>query len=164
MLPARFDTMPSRPSSQALAKTIAPSASIASLNWMASPRPTSRESAARRSSSGRRRRSSPSSARRSKATSGAHQALARRRNEKFAALAYIRPMIRPLPLIAGSLGVVFFFAAVMYSLVPAGDLPSFFPGFEAGGAHIHVKHAIGSLVIALVLFAFAWFQISRKDL
>jgi hypothetical protein len=93
------------------------------------------------------------------------QALAWRRNEKFATLAYIRPMIRPLPLIAGSLGVLFFFAAAMYSLVPAGDLPSFFPGFETGSAQFHVKHAIGSFVIALVLFAFAWRQVfSRGDL
>jgi hypothetical protein len=86
-----------------------------------------------------------------------------RRNEKFGALAYIRPMIRPLPLIAVSLGVLFLFAAAMYSLVPAGDLPSFFPGFEADGAQIHVKHAIGSLVIALALFAFAWRQVFSRE-
>jgi len=72
-------------------------------------------------------------------------------------------MIGPLPLIAGSLGLLFFFAAVMYSLVPAGDLPSFFPGFEADSAQFHVKHAIGSFVIALVLFAFAWRQVFSRE-
>jgi hypothetical protein len=46
----------------------------------------------------------------------------------------------------------------MYWFVPAGSLPSFIPGFIAGSAYIHVKHAIVSLIIALVLFAFAWFQ------
>ncbi len=45
-----------------------------------------------------------------------------------------------------------------YWLTPAGSLPSFFPGYEAGGADHHHKHAIVALVVALVLFAFAWFQ------
>ena len=72
-------------------------------------------------------------------------------------------MNQPLPLIAGLLGVLFLAIAAMYWFVPAGSLPSFFPGFEAGSAQIHVKHAIGSLIIALALFAFAWFQRSQKD-
>ena len=84
-----------------------------------------------------------------------------RRNGKFAILAYIRPMNRPLPLIAGLLGVLFLAVAAMYWFVPASGLPSFFPGFKAGSDHIAVKHAIGSLVIALVLFAFAWLQSRR---
>jgi hypothetical protein len=63
-------------------------------------------------------------------------------------------MNRPLPLIAGLLGVLFLAIAAMYWFVPASGLPSFFPGFKAGSAHIAVKHAIGSLIIALVLFAF----------
>ena len=67
-------------------------------------------------------------------------------------------MNRPLPLIAGLLGVLFLAIAATYWLVPVGSLPSFFPGFKAGSAHIAVKHAIGSLVIALVLLAFAWLQ------
>jgi hypothetical protein len=72
-------------------------------------------------------------------------------------------MNQPLPLIAGLLGVLFLAIAAMYWFVPAGSLPSFFPGFEAGSAQIHVKHAIGSLIIALALFAFAWFQRSQED-
>ena len=70
-------------------------------------------------------------------------------------------MNRPVPLIAGLLGVLFL-AAAMYWFVPASSLPSFFPGFKAGSAHIAVKHAIGSLVIALILFAFAWLQSKRR--
>ena len=42
---------------------------------------------------------------------------------------------------------------------PAGRLPAFFPGFEAGSSHVHFKHALGSLVIALGLFAFAGFRV-----
>ena len=52
--------------------------------------------------------------------------------------------------------------AAMYWFVPAGGLPSFFPAFKAGSAHIAVKHAIGSLVIALVLFALARLQSRRR--
>jgi len=71
-------------------------------------------------------------------------------------------MNRPLPLIAGLLGVLFLAIAAMYWFVPASGLPSFFPGFKAGSAHIAAKHAIGSLIIALVLFTFAWLQIRRN--
>ncbi len=88
--------------------------------------------------------------------------LTEQRNGKFAVLAYIRPMNRPLPLIAGLLGILFLAVAAMYWFVPAGGLPSLFPGFKAGSAHIAIKHAIGSLIIALVLFAFAWFQSGRS--
>jgi hypothetical protein len=56
------------------------------------------------------------------------------------------------------LGIVFIVVGSMYFSTPAGSLPGFMPGFEAGSTHIHLKHAIGSLVIALGLFAFAWFQ------
>jgi len=69
---------------------------------------------------------------------------------------------RPLPLIAGLLGVFFLAIAAMYWFVPAGGLPSFFPGFKAGSAHIAGKHAISSLIIALVLFTFAWLLIRRS--
>jgi hypothetical protein len=71
-------------------------------------------------------------------------------------------MNRPVSLIAGLLGVLFLALAAAYWFIPAGDLPSFFPGFVASSARVHFKHAIGSLIIALVLFAFAWLQGSRE--
>jgi len=67
-------------------------------------------------------------------------------------------MTKPLPLIAGLLGVVFLALAAVYWLTPAGSLPSFLPGFEPGAQNVHVKHALGSLIVALILFAFAWLQ------
>jgi len=73
-------------------------------------------------------------------------------------------MTRLAPLIAGLLGVLFLVLAVVYWLTPAGSLPSFLPGFEPGGDHVHLKHALGSLVAALILFAFAWFQRERERL
>jgi hypothetical protein len=73
-------------------------------------------------------------------------------------------MNQPLALITGLLGVLFLAAAAVYWLVPVGSLPSFFPGFKAGSDHIAAKHAIGSLIIALVLFTFAWLQSRRRAL
>ncbi len=67
-------------------------------------------------------------------------------------------MTKPLPLLAGVLGVVFLVLAAVYWLTPAGSLPAFLPGYDAGSAHVHSRHALGSLIVALALFAFAWFQ------
>jgi hypothetical protein len=67
-------------------------------------------------------------------------------------------MTKPLPLIAGILGVVFLALAALYGLTPAGSLPTFIPGYEAGSDHVHMTHALVSLIVALLLFVFAWFQ------
>jgi hypothetical protein len=67
-------------------------------------------------------------------------------------------MTKPLPLLAGLLGVAFLVIAAMYWFTPAGHLPAFFPGFKAGSVHAHFKHALGSFVLALALLAFAWLQ------
>lgn len=67
---------------------------------------------------------------------------------------HIRPVSRPLPLIAGLLGVLFLAIAAMYWFVPAG--------VEEGVPYFHFKRAIASLIIALVLFAFAWLQSRRR--
>lgn len=71
-------------------------------------------------------------------------------------------MTRPPPLLVGLLGVVFLALAAVYWLTPAGSLPSFLPGFEAGADRVHVTHAIVSLVVALALFVFAWFQSTER--
>jgi len=55
------------------------------------------------------------------------------------------------------LGLIFVAVAIAYFVVPAGSLPSFFPGFEAGSSHIHVKHGLASLVVGVVLFVVAWY-------
>jgi len=38
------------------------------------------------------------------------------------------------------LGLAFAAVAIVYWLVPAGSLPSVFPGFEAGSPRVHLKH------------------------
>jgi hypothetical protein len=55
------------------------------------------------------------------------------------------------------LGLVFAVIAVVYWVVPAGSLPGFLPGFEAGGTRVHVKHGIAAGVVAVVLFAVSWY-------
>jgi hypothetical protein len=55
------------------------------------------------------------------------------------------------------LALLFVVLAVVYFVVPAGSLPAFLPGFEAGSDHVHVKHAVASLAVAVVLFGIAWF-------
>ena len=69
------------------------------------------------------------------------------------------------PWIVGVIGLVFVAIALVYWLTPAGGLPSFLPGFQAGSDHVHVTHALGSLLIALALFAIAivWFQLRSED-
>ncbi len=59
--------------------------------------------------------------------------------------------------VAIALGLVFAVIAVVYWVLPAGSLRGFFPGFEAGASRVHVKHGIVAAVVAVVLFAFAWY-------
>ena len=61
-----------------------------------------------------------------------------------------------MKLIAIGLAVVFVIVAVCYFVIPAGSLPSFFPGFEPQSAHTHMKHGIASLVLAIILLGIAW--------
>ena len=56
------------------------------------------------------------------------------------------------------LGLIFVVIACVYWFVPAGSLPGFVPGFEAGSAHVHLKHGVASLAVALVCFILAWFM------
>lgn len=56
------------------------------------------------------------------------------------------------------IGLAFLVIAVVYFAEPAGSLPSFFPGHEAGSSHHHTKHGIAALIVALGCFVFAWFQ------
>ncbi len=59
--------------------------------------------------------------------------------------------------IAVIVGVALIVVAGVYFAEPAKALPSFFPGHQAGSAHHHTKHGIAALVVALGVFAFAWF-------
>lgn len=54
------------------------------------------------------------------------------------------------------LGLALITVAVVYFLVPAGELPAFFPGHAAGDTHVHVKHGIVSGVLGLILLGIGW--------
>jgi uncharacterized membrane-anchored protein YitT (DUF2179 family) len=58
-----------------------------------------------------------------------------------------------MKLVLTLLGVVLLVVAAVYFLVPADQLPGFFPGHEAGVTHIHVKHGILSAVVGVGLLA-----------
>jgi len=63
---------------------------------------------------------------------------------------------------AAVIGVIFVGLAALYWLTPAGNLPAFLPGFKAGATGVHVKHALGALIIGLAALAFAWLRAPRR--
>ena len=58
-----------------------------------------------------------------------------------------------MKLVLTLLGVVLLVLAAVYFLVPADQLPGFFPGHEAGVTRVHYKHGIVSGVAGVVLLA-----------
>jgi hypothetical protein len=58
-----------------------------------------------------------------------------------------------MKLIVTLLGVVLLVVTGVYFLIPADQLPAFFPGYEAGVTHVHTKHGIVAGVAGLVLLA-----------
>jgi hypothetical protein len=58
-----------------------------------------------------------------------------------------------MKLILSLLGVVLLIVAALYFMLPADQLPSFFPGHETGVAHVHTKHGIIAGVAGIVLLA-----------
>ena len=58
-----------------------------------------------------------------------------------------------MKLVLTLLGVVLLVVAAVYFLVPADQLPGFFPGHEAGVTRVRAKHGVVSAVAGLVLLA-----------
>jgi hypothetical protein len=58
-----------------------------------------------------------------------------------------------MKLVMTVLGVVLLVIAAVYALVPADQLPGFFPGHADGVARVHMKHAAASGVAGIVLLA-----------
>ena len=63
-----------------------------------------------------------------------------------------------MKLVLTLLGVVLLVIAAVYFLVPADQLPGFFPGYEAGMNKVHVKHGILSGVLGLILIGAGTFM------
>ncbi len=62
-----------------------------------------------------------------------------------------------MKMIAYLLAIVCVIAAVMYFVMPAGQLPTFMPGYMAGSAHIHTTHGAAAVVAAVVLLGIGRF-------
>ena len=58
-----------------------------------------------------------------------------------------------MKLILSLLGVVLLVVAAVYFLMPADQLPGFFPGHEAGVTRVHYKHGIVAGIVGLLLLA-----------
>ncbi|GAC1391827.1 MAG: hypothetical protein NVSMB46_05760 [Candidatus Saccharimonadales bacterium] len=60
------------------------------------------------------------------------------------------------------LAIVFLVLAVYYWITPAGSLPHFLPGYEAGSSHVHLKHGLAALILAAGCGVLAWFSTGTK--
>jgi hypothetical protein len=76
----------------------------------------------------------------------------------------LRPMRndRLLVVIAVIAGVALIAVGIVYFVEPAGSLPSFFPGHQAGSGHHHVKHGIAAILLGAACLVFAWFRSAPK--
>jgi hypothetical protein len=63
-----------------------------------------------------------------------------------------------LVVIAVVAGLALIAVGVVYWIEPAGSLPSWAPGHEAGSGHHHVKHGLAAFLLGVALLVFAWFQ------
>ncbi len=57
-----------------------------------------------------------------------------------------------MKMIAYLFAIICVIAAVMYYMMPAGQLPTFMPGYAAGSSVIHFKHAYSAAGAAVILF------------
>jgi hypothetical protein len=60
------------------------------------------------------------------------------------------------------LGVLFAVAGAVYLAKTAAQLPSFFPGHQAGYAHHHTKHALVAFALAVICWIGAWLSTGRR--
>jgi hypothetical protein len=61
-----------------------------------------------------------------------------------------------MKLVLSLVGVVLLIVAAVYFVMPADQLPGFFPGHEAGVARIHSKHGIVAGAAGIVLLVAGW--------
>jgi hypothetical protein len=61
-----------------------------------------------------------------------------------------------------ALGVALAVVGVIYLDQTADQLPSFFPGHQAGSAHHHTKHAVLAFGLALLAWIGAWMSAGKK--
>lgn len=67
-----------------------------------------------------------------------------------------------MKLAATVLGIALIVVAAFYLLLPADQLPSFFPGHETGLARIRLKHGIVAGAVGVVLLLAGWWMGRRS--
>jgi hypothetical protein len=72
-------------------------------------------------------------------------------------------MKRALAIAAIVVGVICLILAYIYWTTPASGLPAFFPGYDPTMAGIHFKHGLAALILAILLFIYAWFATGKKN-
>lgn len=65
-------------------------------------------------------------------------------------------------MLAYLLAIICIIAAVMYFVMPAEQLPTFMPGYQAGSVHVHHRHAVVAIIAAVILFVLGWFTGRRR--
>ena len=60
------------------------------------------------------------------------------------------------------LGLALIVIAAFYFTQTADQLPSFFPGHQAGSGHHHTKHGVAALVLCLAAWVAAWMSAGKK--
>jgi len=65
-------------------------------------------------------------------------------------------------MLAYLLAIICIIAAVMYFVMPAEQLPTFMPGYQAGSVHVHHRHAVVAVIAAVILFVIGWFIGRRR--
>ena len=60
------------------------------------------------------------------------------------------------------LGLALIVIAAFYFTHTADQLPSFFPGHQAGSNHHHTKHGAAALLLGLAAWVAAWMSAGKK--
>ena len=60
------------------------------------------------------------------------------------------------------LGIALLVVGVLYLSQTASQLPSFFPGHQAGSSHHHAKHGVAALILGILALLGAWMSAGRK--
>ncbi|GAC1319466.1 MAG: hypothetical protein NVSMB16_15260 [Acidimicrobiales bacterium] len=71
-----------------------------------------------------------------------------------------RIVIKPVTVLLIILGLLLVAVGIVYFVTPARDLPSVFPGRDPALTRHHVTHGLAAVVVALVVWAGAWFTTS----
>jgi|SRR5215468_12703629 len=65
--------------------------------------------------------------------------------------------VRPMRVALFIVAIICLIAAGMYVMMPADQLPTFFPGFDPSLARPRLKHGIAAGIVGVLLFIGGWY-------